>query len=564
MSLARILRLCLVIAVFAVAGYAMRGYITDDTFIHLRYAENLLEYGEFSFNPGQHSYGATSPLWIFGLALLLKLGLSPFAAAAVLGGLSGLFVLILVDKILSRLTFHEGWKALFLVAVVTDTWFVRWSWSGMETPLATAMLLVLLWPLFSGRDVAWGLTRGPLWHRYLAWGGAAGLAGLVRPEFMLIGPLALPLLLWFEYFRAGAMGGHEACFRARPHKPIIAAASGWLMVVGPWLIYAWFAFGRILPGTASAKSSGAAANPLVVLGYLWQAVKMLGAVQGVMWVGLLVLIGFVLIRNSRVGESGLWPRPYRESEEAEPAAGDGPWSVWGPVTLVGIAVVWTVALLGGYALRQVWIISRYVSPLAPVLLLAMGLIAEWLMRGTAIDKRSLWIGRRIIFGFVALNIAFNVWLFTTQVVPHARQFPVGVRECYLDLGHWLRDNTPDDAVIAALDIGAVGYASERQVLDLMGLVSPEVLEVGLELGFEEMVTSGAWLRLGPDGSHPDYFVDRAEGEPRWSGRTVQGVHFELLKTCEISGVGLRESQPWTVALYRLVSTETRVKSSTGG
>ena len=564
MSLARILRLCLAIAVFAVAGYAMRGYITDDTFIHLRYAENLLEYGEFSFNPGQHSYGATSPLWIFGLALLLKLGLSPFAAAAVLGGLSGVFVLILVDKIVSRLTFSEGWKALFLVAVVTDTWFVRWSWSGMETPLATAMLLVLLWPLFSGGDVGWGLTRGPLWHRYLAWGGAAGLAGLVRPEFMLIGLLALPLLLWFEYFRAGATGGSEARFRARPHKPVIAAASGWLMVVGPWLIYAWFAFGRILPGTASAKSSGAAANPLVVLGYLWQAVKMLGAVQGVLWVGLQVLIGFVLIRNSRVGEPGLWPRPYRENEEIESAAGDGPWSVWGPVALVGIAVVWTVALLGGYALRQVWIISRYVSPLAPVLLLAMGLIAEWLMRGTAIDKKSLWVGRRIIFGFVALNIAFNVWLFTSQVVPHARQFPVGVRECYLDLGHWLRDNTPDDAVIAALDIGAIGYASERQVLDLMGLVSPEVLELGLELGFEEMVTSGAWLRLGPDGGHPDYFVDRAEGEPRWSGRTVQGVHFELLKTCQISGVGLRESQPWTVALYRLVSTETRVKSSAGG
>ncbi len=563
MKLTRVLRLAMAVALMAAAGYAMRGYITDDTFIHLRYAENLLQYGEFSFNPGQHSYGATSPLWIFGLALLLKLGLTPFAAATTLGGISGLLVVLLVDKILTRLSFPEGWKALFLLAVVSDTWLLRWTWSGMETPLATAFLLLLLWPLYSGLDLRTGPPRDPLWRRYLAWGLAAGLAGLVRPEFMLIAPLALPLLLWFEYFRAGAIGGRAARFRARPYKPLMAAAGGWALVIGPWLAYAWFSFGRILPGTASAKSSGGTGDVLVIVGYLWQAIKMLAATQGVLWVGMLLLIFYVLYRNGKMSEPGLWHHADAGAHREELATGEGPWSVWGPVAMVGIAVVWTVALLGGYALREVWIISRYVSPLSPVLLLAMGLIAEWLMRGTAIDRHSLWIGRRIIVLFVALNVAFNAWIFIDQVVPHSQQFPAGVRECYLDMGHWLRDNTPDDVVIAALDIGAVGYGSERRVLDLMGLVSPEVLEVGVELGFQEMVTSGAWLKLGPDGSHPDYFIDRAEGEPRWAGRTVDGVRFDLLETCLISGVGLRETQPWTVALYRLVSTETRVKSSAG-
>lgn len=564
MQPARILRICLAIAVYAMAGWALRGYITDDTFIHLRYAENLLQYGEFSFNPGEHTYGATSPLWIFGLALLLKLGFSPFAAAAVLGGLSGLFALVLVEKILHRMTFLETWKTLFLVVVAADAWFLRWSWSGMETPLATAFLLVLLWPLFCDRNVDRGHSREPLWYRYLAWGLAAGMAGLVRPEFMLIGPLALPLLLWFEYFRAGAMGGRSARFSARPHKPILAAASGWLMVIGPWLFYAWVSFGRILPETASAKSSGLSVSPLVVFGYLMQALKMLAATQGLLWLGLAVLIGLVLMRHNSLETTGLWRFREDEKEETDKIVGVGPWSVWGPVALVGIAVVWTAALLGGYAMRQVWIISRYVSPLAPVLMLAMALIAEWLMQGAAINRRTLRVGNFIIMGFALLNIAANTWLFTSQVVPHARQFPVGVRECYLDLGYWLRDNTPADTVIAALDIGAVGYGSERQVLDLMGLVSPEVLAVAQEVGFEEMVTSGAWLDLGPGGSHPDYFVDRSEGEPRWAGRTVRGVRFELLQTCIINGVGLRENQPWTVALYRLVSTETRVKSSAGG
>jgi len=563
-NLARVLRLSLAVAIMVAAGWAVRGYVTDDTFIHLRYAENLLHYGEFSFNPGQHTYGATSPLWIFGLALLLKLGLPPALAATVLGGLSGLLVLVLMDKIIDRLSFPGFWKTMLMVVVASDAWFLRWTWSGMETPLATAFLLMLMWPLVSGRDVGWGVTREPLWQRYLAWGVAAGMAGLVRPEFLLLGPLVLPLLLWFEYFRASDMGGASARFRARPYKPVLGAAAGWLLVVGPWLVYARFAFGRITPETAAAKSNAVSLAPTVVLVYLGQALKMLAATQGPLWMGVLAVVGLVWMRNRDTVRGGAW-RFREEDRGSRPVApGGGPWSVWGPVATVGITAVWTTALLGGYAVRQVWIISRYVCPLSPVLMLAMAVIIEWLLRGAAIDRRTLAAGRGLVGFFILATLVLNTWLFTTRVVPHAHRFSAGVRECYLDLGYWLKVNTPSDAVIAAVDIGALGYGSEREVLDLMGLVSPEILALGQEMGFAEMVESGAWLKTGAGRRRPDYFVDRAEGPPRWIGRVVSGVRFELLKTCTLEGVGLRESQPWTVALYRLVSTGTRIKSSAGG
>jgi hypothetical protein len=76
--------------------------------------------------------------------------------------------------------------------------------------------------------------------------------------------------------------------------------------------------------------------------------------------------------------------------------------------------------------------------------------------------------------------------------------------------------------------------------------------MGREMGFQNLVESGAWLHArDPAGRRPDYLVDRTEGPPRWAGRTVRGVTFELLDTCIIQGVGLSEPQPWTVALYRL-------------
>jgi hypothetical protein len=40
---------------------------------------------------------------------------------------------------------------------------------------------------------------------------------------------------------------------------------------------------------------------------------------------------------------------------------------------------------------------------------------------------------------------------------------------------WLDRNTPPDAIIAAHDIGAIGYFTRRPILDLAGLISPEVI-----------------------------------------------------------------------------------------
>jgi hypothetical protein len=222
------------------------------------------------------------------------------------------------------------------------------------------------------------------------------------------------------------------------------------------------------------------------------------------------------------------------------------------VALLGIAAIWSGLLLGGYAVKQVGIISRYVAPLAPPLLLAAGTLAVGLAVavGPGRDRQRM-AQTALVTGLVA-TVTLNAWLFLGQVVPHARRFPQGVQECYIGMGDWLRENTPPDAVVAALDIGAVGYASERRVLDLMGLVSPEILAVGRERGFPTMVAEGVWLdAAAPDGRLADYLVDRNLGLPRWQGRTVRGVTFTLLKTCTIAGVGLREPQLWTVALYRL-------------
>jgi hypothetical protein len=532
----------------ALAHLLLLGYVTDDTYIHLRYAENFAARGEFAFNPGESSYGATSPLWIFGLAGLLKLGLPGETAAWTLGLIAGVLVVLMWAELLRRLPFPRRWRWALFVIGITDAWFLRWTMSGMETPLAAAALLALLWPLGCG----W--TPQPdgsppsqiLFRRYLAWGVAAGLAGLVRPEFFLLGPLALPWLLWAEYRRGEDLAGKAGRYQARPQNLLLAVVAGWLVSAGPWLAYAHLTFGRFLPGTAAAKSNDLSFAPAELISYLARSVSQLAMTQGAVWVYLLVIATLVVVGRRD---------PDDEDDNTDEEEWDDPpefrdWSLWRAGALVGIPMTWAAVVIGGYALSRVWVISRYLVPLAMPLLIAIGVLSFWLVGGSGPFTARRRADREIAALALVLTLALNGAILVLKVRPHARTFSAGVRECYLDLGRRLAREASPDAEVAARDIGALAYGSELRVLDLMGLVSPQIMTLGRTMGFEPMVESGRWLRAG-GAQPPQWFVDRTDGPPCWDGKVVDRVRFDLAETCVIHGVGLRETQDWTVALYRL-------------
>lgn len=493
-----------ILALYALAAAWLWSYVTDDTWIHLRYAKHLLELGEMSFNPGEPTYGATAPLWIFGLAALLKAGLAPLLAAKVLGLASGLLALVLACRLIVKLEVPESWRPWLMGLVLLDAWFQRWTMSGMETPLAGALLLVLLAPALGRGRIPW-----------LAWGAAAGLAGLVRPEFNLLAAAAAPWLLRRE--RADHPGTGYG-------RAVLLAAAGWLLLQGPWLAYAWASFGHLTPETATAKSYAPTLNPLEVVPHLLRTARQLGVVQGFLWLGgAYVAVRWWIHWRPRGGT----PRPSPQL-----------------VALTGVTLTWLAVLAGGYAVNRVWIISRYVSPLLPPLLLVLAGWAGLVVPPFRSPRRGT---ERVLVTCVLMAMTANAFVLNLHVRPHAERFSRGVATCFYGMGEWLAAHTPPDAVVAAHDIGALGYASERRILDLAGLVSPEILAMGREMGFEAMVASGVWLTA----EVPDYVYDRTQGPPRWEDAVMHGVRFELLATCGVQGVGLREQGEWTYALYRL-------------
>ncbi|HEY6171591.1 MAG TPA: hypothetical protein VIX80_04940, partial [Candidatus Kapabacteria bacterium] len=52
-----------------------------------------------------------------------------------------------------------------------------------------------------------------------------------------------------------------------------------------------------------------------------------------------------------------------------------------------------------------------------------------------------------------------------------------INEQHVAASEWIEKNLKDDDVIAAQDVGAIGYFTKKNVIDLVGLISPDMYSV---------------------------------------------------------------------------------------
>jgi hypothetical protein len=251
-------------------------------------------------------------------------------------------------------------------------------------------------------------------------------------------------------------------------------------VILPVGVFNWIVSGSVLPTTFAAKSTGVQ-RFLPDLRAIYQILGIFFREQPLLT--LVALAGCLVLveRLGRRGDAGLLP------------------ALW----LLGLPLAYST--LGG-VLEEVLVgnFGRYYFPLFP-LVAVLGVLG--LERAAVALGWSLKAGRlRVPVGVLMLLLV--IWPSITGVrrgLGRYLQSVDNVQQSDVAMANWLADRLPPEAVLAVNDVGALKYLLPNRVLDLAGIISPEVpryMRAAMQQGQDWHLGVFRFL----DETRPDYLV----------------------------------------------------------
>jgi hypothetical protein len=425
-------------------GVGVVGFPLDDAWIHQTYARNLAQSGQFAFTPGVLSAGSTAPLWSLLLSVGYLLGVPFRAWTYILGmvclGLTGWTARRLSARLFPESQRKEGlWVGLFCLL----EWHLVWAAvSGMETILFTWLSLFLFerYLELQGQLFAEKQNRANF-----GLGILAGLLVLTRPEGLgLLGLIGLDLA--YRYFK-------------QPAKLLwswIGLGAGAGLFLLPYIGLHYRLTGHPFPNTLYAKQAEYA---VVLEAFPWwwrlfgNVAQPVESVQGVFAV---IFIGAQCLLLPGLFYGG-W-LTFRE---------------WRWVLLPAWGWWISYLLLYGFNLPVTYQHGRYQIPAIPwVILLGVWGTAR-LLDKISPQRRLLRVaGRALVF-----STAILLPVFTAMGAQAYGRDVLFIESEMVAIAHWLHEHTPPQATLAAHDIGAIGYFTRRPLLDLAGLVTPELIPI---------------------------------------------------------------------------------------
>ena len=390
------------------------GVPLDDAWIHYQFARNLAQGHGFSYNPGIPMPGSTAPLWTI---LMAGVGLftSDFLLPSLL--LSAFFLLLttwFTYGFMLDLVEHTGIKWAFLAGLgVILTGRLLWAGlAGMETTAFAAVSVAAVWA----------------YHRQ----GLRPLAALLFALSSQLRPEGHAL------FALAAADSVLTAYLARNQLPIwslgrklLVALLIYGLVNAPYALFSLSVTGHPLPNTFYAK---AGAEYLFSWRTLRETIAHHWQDNPVAY--FLIALGLVATaKRSRIVVGWLLGLP----------------------------------LLVSFIIDLTWHHGRYTIPLIPFQMIVAALGAEWVAQ-RLVRLNSKWLVPGLIYSLMLVGGLQHFIDWARMLGTNSNE----ILEIDVALGHWLAANTPPDALLAIDDIGAITFISQRHILDLQGLVSPEM------------------------------------------------------------------------------------------
>lgn len=400
------------------------GYPQDDAYIHMAIAKHLVNDGVWGATGFSFSSSTSSPLWTLLIALTYFLfGVNEYSPA-VLSFLAGTGIVVLCHSALaSRL--DEFRLKLFLSAAVLFTPLAMLALSGMEHllhALLTVGLLVNAVEYLAAAQNDWKKTA------FLA--ALAALTTSIRYEGLF------PVFLICVFLLLQKRIVQSALIGAAGLSPL--AAYGLYSVSQGWLF---------LPNSILLKG-----NQILLPGEVPLWIFQRFADNILLAPHMLILLLACLWISIRGGKRGILPDEDRRL-----------------ILLLGLTV-----FLHLFFAKVGWFF-RYDAYLVLAGFLAAGRVASPLMDAA---NGSIRMEKVLKTAGGALVGILLILPFAIRAVASHSHYPPGVKNIHeqqYQMGLFVREYYNGD-VVAANDIGAIGYLSDAKILDLYGLANLEVLQ----------------------------------------------------------------------------------------
>jgi len=463
----------------AVIGYLLGspyGFPLDDAWIFTVFAQNLREYGEWSYNPGEPCAGVTSLFWTWLLSWIPASEGFPFRNEVVGTRLLALFLSFLPLALCLPRVYASGlegsWKfrkglgyLLTFLAMAHGMWLFH-TFSGMET---TLFVSTGIWAIyFFGRGKHLGaaalclflilirlegfLLGGLLLFAHCLWTGEKNVSKLSYRFFsspMLWGTLAGVLAVGFHNFRLfgvpfpATFAGRRFLFGLDPDRiHWTEIGDRFHRFTLSWIerVHDWYWMDNFLPGQISF--GGAQVHPLSIL---FLAVS---------------FVGF-LVFAIRIFQPVYWRRMSPIFLLA----------VWAFLhNLLYIAVLPTGAHAGRYQAMNYLLVPCWVALGGQEtirFLLNLRGFHLFQLRSTAAKRLTLaWV----LILIVPTAVSFVVW---KQVMELGIE---RIQNLHMAMGTWAEENLPEDSRIVAFDLGGITMTTDLYIIDQSGLLDDRGLE----------------------------------------------------------------------------------------
>lgn len=298
--------------------------------------------------------------------------------------------------------------------------------------------------------------------------GNATLAALTRPEGAI--------LLLLAYI--------AVVYRSREQWWLHIVNSAVLIL--PWVLFASWYFGSPIPHTVSAKLA---------------LYSRFGTMS--LWDNLVYLFGL----NNPVGVVMI------------PAAVIGGYWLWRRMNYGRLAIAWMLVFFGFYLFSSTRLFFWYVAPIYPIYLLFATASVNWLWERLPI-KQQLSRNNVLVVG-VAATVVLLIGL--KGPVNYYRDYQVTLESVHMAIGDYLYRQVEATEIVAAEDIGYMGYYSHRPILDRDGLVSPVAVPYNREGQYLQLVldTKPAWVVASAESPISPFVADST-----FLAHYSRVVHFE--------------------------------------